>query len=102
MPVYHTYRKYQRDGLWADNITFPWPDQYKELQINILGCLLVKIMDSIHELKQSFLSDFVVKFLFESVKLLAGRDLTWQVRISPKLSLDLDLLTHLIGESTAC
>ena len=102
MPVYHTCRKYQRDGLWADNITFPWPDQYKELQINILGCLLVKIMDSIHELKQSFLSDFVVKFLFESVKLLAGRDLTWQVRISPKLSLDLDLLTHLIGESTAC
>ena len=59
-------------------------------------------MDSIHELKQSFLSDFVVKFLFESVKLFAGRDHTWQVRISPKLSLDLDLLTHLIGQSTAC
>ena len=63
MPVYHTYRKYQRDGLWADNITFPWPDQYKELQINILGCLLVKIIDSIHKLKQSFLSDFEVKLL---------------------------------------
>lgn len=63
MPVYHTYRKYQRDGLWADNITFPWPDQYKELQINILGCLLVKIIDSIHKLKQSLLSDFEVKLL---------------------------------------
>lgn len=63
MPVYHTYRKYQRDGLWADNITFPWPDQYKELQINVLGCLLVKIIDSIHKLKQSFLSDFEVKLL---------------------------------------
>ena len=63
MPVYHTYRKYQRDGLWADNIAFPWPDQYKELQINILGCLLVKIIDSIHKLKQSFLSDFEVKLL---------------------------------------
>ena len=32
MPVYHTCRKYQCDGLWADNITFQWPDQYKQLK----------------------------------------------------------------------
>ena len=120
MPVYHTWRKSQCDGSWIDKIAFQWPDQYKQLQINKLVCWL--------KLQTPFIfSDFQVIFSLNSfsywleeisppllknhaVKQTAcnnclGESYTCfndRLELVLGLTYNLDLLTHLIGESTAC